>query len=87
MASSLVYLGFSVIVFIVSFGIMFYIASAVLGSFFSALNQVQITDVKWSAMNTRTQSELQFLVPLMIALGLFILVLKVFMAASTKSAD
>ena len=83
----MVYLGMSVVLFIAVYGVTFYVASTILGSFGSAIAGVPITDPSWASMNTKTQQEIQLLVPLMPAIGLFILVLKVFTAATVRGAD
>lgn len=85
--SSLVYLGFSIIVFIVSYGLLFYLAPVILGTFADAINQIPIIDAGWAATNTQTQSVLQWLVPLIPSLGIFVLVLKVLMTASVRGRD
>lgn len=85
--SSLIYLGLSVIAFIITYGIAFLVLAAVLGVSFSAMAQVPISDPKWAAMFTRTNSELQFLVPLAPALGIFMLVIKVLMSSSVRGRD
>ena len=85
--SSLVYLAFSIVAFIISYGIMFLIASTVLGSFFSALAGVPITSPGWATMNTNVQNTIQFLVPLIPTIGIMILIIKVLMAASVRGSD
>ena len=84
---SMVYLGMSVVLFFAVFGVTFYVASTILGAFGSAIAGVPITDPAWATMNTTTQKEIQFLVPLMPALGIFIVILKVFTAATVRGAD
>jgi len=86
-ASSLVFLGFSIIVFIVSYGLLFYLAPVILGSVQSAINLIPITDPAWAATNAQTQATLQYLVPLIPSLGIFVLVLKVLMVASVRGRD
>lgn len=85
--SSLVFLGFSVVTFIIAYGISFLVAAAVLGSFFSSLNTVPITDPSWLSMYNRTQATIQFLVPLIPSIGILILVIKVLMTASVRGSD
>jgi len=82
-----VFLGFSVIVFIVSYGLLFYLAPVILGTVQSTLNQIPIRDPAWAATNAETQATLQYLVPLIPSLGIFILVLKVLMVASVRGRD
>lgn len=85
--SSLVYLGFSIIVFIISFGLIFYLTPAILGSVADLVNQIPIADPGWAQTNTETQAVLQWLIPLMPSLGIFVLVLKVLMVASVRGRD
>ena len=85
--SSLVFLGFSVIVFIISYGISFLVAAAILGAFFSTMNTVPITDPSWLAMYTKTSATIKFLVPLIPSIGILILVIKVLMTASVRGSD
>jgi len=85
--SSLVYLGFSIIMFIISFGLLFYLAPIIFGSVADALNQIPILDSDWAAANIKTQTTLQWLVPLIPSLGIFVLVLKVLMTASVRGRD
>ena len=85
--SSLVFLGLSVIVFIISYGICFLIAAAVLGSFFTTLDTVPITNASWLAMYLKTESTIKFLVPLIPSIGILILVIKVLMTASVRGTD
>ena len=84
-ASSMVYLGLSMIVFAISFGIIFYLLPMILGTFFSIMPPVM--NASWQATNVRTQAVIQFLIPLMPSLGIFIFVLKVLMAATTRGGN
>ena len=83
--SSMVYLGFSIIIFVVTFGILFYLVPMILGAFFSALPPAM--SATWQATNMRTQAIIQFLIPLTASLGIFVFVIKVFMAASTRGGE
>ena len=85
--SSLVFLGFSVITFIIAYGICFLVAAAVLGAFFSSLNTVPISDPSWLAMYVKTQTTIKFLIPLIPSIGILILVIKVLMTASVRGSD
>jgi len=84
--SSLIFLGFSVIIFIISYGVMFMIVPIVLGPFFSALNTTSLTP-EWADTFNETSTTIQFLIPLMPTIGIFILVLKVLMVASVRGRD
>lgn len=83
--SSLIYLGFSIITFIVTFGIMFYMLPMILGVFFSL--DIPIMDTDWLATNQQMQTQLQWLIPLTMAIALFVFVLRVMMAASARGRD
>lgn len=85
--SSLVYLGFSVIMFLVTYGIMFIIITMVLGAFFTQLNETEITDPGWAAMSADMQTTLQYVIPLAATVGLFIFVIKVLMVSTTRGRD
>lgn len=83
--SSLVFLGFSIIAFLISFGIVWLLVPAVLGPFYTALPT--LTDPSWKAMNTRVVNIIQWITPLAATMGLFIFVLKVLMVASNRGRD
>ena len=83
--SSLIYLGFSIITFLVTFGIMFYLLPMILGVFFSL--DIPIADPEWLATNEQMQTQLQWLIPLTMAVAMFIFVLRVMMAASSRGRD
>ena len=86
--SSLVFLGLSVVVFIISYGIMFLLAATILGSFFSSsAMSAPITDPGWAATYLKTQTTIKWLLPLIPTIGIFILFLKVLMTASVRGRD
>ena len=85
--SSLVYLGFSIIMFVVSFGILFTIMPMILGQFYTSMNSMPIQDPSWQAMSDETQTTIQYIVPLTASLGIFVFVLKVLMVASVRGRD
>ena len=88
--SSLIFLGFSVILFIISYGVMFTIAPMILGSVFTVM-EVNLTNgnmtQEWIDMYNQTKETTQYLVPLIPAIGIFILVIKVLMVASARGRD
>jgi len=84
--SSLIFLGFSVIIFLISYGVMFMIVPIVLGPFFSALDTSTLTP-EWAQTYDETSATIQFIIPLIPTLGLFILVIKVLMVASVRGRD
>ena len=88
--SSLIFLGFSVILIIISYGVMFTIAPMILGSVFtvmeSNLTNGSMTQ-EWIDMYNQTKETTQYLVPLIPTIGIFILVIKVLMVASARGRD
>lgn len=83
--SSLVFLGFSIIIFMVTYGIMWYLVPIVLGSFFQATPA--ITDPTWAGINSRTQNVLSWLIPLAPTIGIFVFIIKALMSASVRGRD
>lgn len=88
--SSLIFLGFSVILFIISYGIMFTIAPMILGAVYSVV-ETNMTDGNmtqdWIDVYNNTKETTQYLVPLIPTIGIFILVIKVLMVASARGRD
>ncbi len=62
------------------------IVPIVLGPFFTALDTSTLTP-EWAATFNETSSTIQFLIPLVPTIGIFILVLKVLMVASVRGRD
>ena len=85
--SSLIFLGFSVIMFIVAYGVMFTIAPMVLGAVWSVMDGMEIMNESWQQGYDDTKATTQYLVPLIPTIGIFILVIKVFMVASARGRD
>lgn len=85
--SSLIFLGFSVIAFLISFGIMFLITPIILGQFFDILGGMNIQSAEWQAIYDQNEATAQFIVPLIPTVGLFIFIIKVLMVASVRGRD
>ena len=83
--SSLVYLGFSIIMFVITYGFMFTLVPMILGVVFSV--DVDIADPGWEQVGIDTESRLQWLIPLVPTLGIFVLVIKVLMVAAGRGRD
>ena len=83
--SSLVFLGLSVVVFLVTYGIAFTIVPMVLGSFFTMIPPVM--NATWAATYAKEQAILQYIIPLVPTIGLVLLFLKVLMVASVRGRD
>lgn len=86
--SSLLFLGFSVIAFVMSYGIMFTLVPQILGVFFTASDSlVPNLSPEWQTSYEETETQTRFLVPLVPTIGIMILVVKVLMIASAKGRD
>lgn len=85
--SSLVFLGFSVIIFLLSYGIMFTLVPMVLGMFYSAADNVGIASEDWQQTYEETETVTRFITPLIPTVGIFIFVIKVLMVASVRGRD
>jgi hypothetical protein len=81
-------LGFSIILFVVTFGILFYLMPMIIGAFITALPASSpMLNATWQATNLRVQTIIQWLIPLTASLGIFIFVVKVMMVATTRGGD
>lgn len=86
--SSLVYLGFSMVVFFISFGIVWMLVPTILGAFFSIINDLDIvTDQDWIDLHDNTETQIRTLIPISIAAGITLAFLKVLMVATNKGRD
>ena len=65
---------------------MFLLVPVILGPFFSIDNSENM-DADWVAINDETEDVIQFLIPLVPTIGIFILVLKVLMVSSVRGRD
>lgn len=83
--SSLVFLGLSIIVFLITYGIAFTLVPMVLGAFFTMLPPVM--NASWAAVYAKQQAILQYIIPLVPTIGLVLLFLKVLMVASVRGRD
>ena len=87
--SSLVFLGFSIIMFLITYGIMFTLTPMVLGQIWTAMDETNmpIPNAAWQQTYNDTQAQLQYIVPLVPTIGLMILVIKVLMVATVRGRD
>lgn len=83
--SSLVFLGFTLIAFILSFAIVWYLVPMVLGSFFS-IDMPNLSPV-WQQKRDEVEAVTQWVPSLALTLGLAILIIKVLMVASVRGRD
>ena len=85
--SSLLFLGFTIIAFVVSFGFMFTIAPMIMGSVFTVIGGMSIADAEWQAVYQTNEDNAKLLINLIPTFGVFILVIKVLMVASVRGRD
>ena len=83
--ASMVFLGLSIIMFLISYGLMFTLVPMILGQVWTAMDETNmpIPNETWQATYNSTQLQLQYIIPLVPAMGLLILVIKVLMATTT----
>lgn len=86
--SSLVYLGLSLILFVITFGVSFILMPMIFGAFFTMMdtNNFEIS-ADWLAIYEQNKVTVQYLVPLMPSLGIVIIVIKVLMTAAARGRD
>lgn len=87
--SSLVFLGFSILMFLITFGVMFTIVPMVLGQVWTTMGEANmpIADADWQQTYNDTETRLQYIIPLIPTIGLMIFVIKVLMVASVRGRD
>lgn len=73
--------------FIISYGIMFTLMPMIMGAFFTVADNVNIADAEWQQTYEDTEDVVQWLTPLIPTIGIFILIIKVFMVASVRGRD
>ena len=84
---SIVYLVISVLVAGFTYGVLYLLMPMILGTFYSVFDSMSITNQAWIDTYNTNEESTRFLVSLMPTLGIFMLVLKVLMAASARGSD
>ena len=97
--SSLVYLGLSLVLFVITYGVAFTIMPMIFGAFFNVADISGLLDptacdtsptsaaCQWGTIYEANEDTVQYLVPLMPTLGIVIIVIKVLMTASARGRD
>ena len=97
--SSLVYLGLSLILFVITYGIAFTIMPMIFGAFFNVADTSGLIDSTacdtsttsaaciWSEIYEQNETTVKYLVPLMPTMGIVIIVIKVLMTAAARGRD
>ena len=97
--SSLVYLGLSLILFVITYGVAFTIMPMIFGAFFNVADISGLVSTssceasptsaacQWGTIYETNEDTVQYLVPLMPTMGIVIIVIKVLMTASARGRD
>ena len=97
--SSLVYLGLSLILFVITYGVAFTIMPMIFGAFFNVADISGLVSTasctasptsaacQWGTIYETNEDTVQYLVPLMPTLGIVIIIIKVLMTASARGRD
>lgn len=86
----MVFLGLSMVAFIISFGLVWILIPIMLGSWFEIIQDSGMLaniDADWLAVYNVTEERVQWLIPLSVQLSIFVLILKVLLVASTRGGD
>ena len=86
--SSLVFLGLSLLTFVMVYGVAFVLMPMVLGSFYTAIDPtVIITNETWLDMYNINEDNVKYLVPLMPSFGILFIVIKVLLVSSARGRE
>jgi hypothetical protein len=87
--SSLVVLGFSISIFLISYGLMFTLVPMVLGQIWTAMDETNmpIPNQDWQDTYNDTQGTLQYIIPLVPSIGIVLIVIKVLMVSTIRGRD
>lgn len=85
--ASIVYLGLSIIVFAIVYGIAFTVVPVIFGAFFSLGENWNWDGSSWESIYDQNEATVQYLVPLIPSFGILLLVIKVLMAATATGRD
>ena len=82
---SLIHFGFSVIAFVIAYGLTFTIAPMILGSVFTTMDALpDIPNEGWANLYDSNKTAVQFLVPLIPAIGIFVLIIRILMRSAER---
>ena len=86
--SSLVYLGLSLILFVITYGMAFTLMPIIFGAVFDIIGSgsIQLSS-SWQAIYDQNETTVKYLVPLMPSMGIVIIVIKVLMTSAARGRD
>ena len=82
---NLIHLGFTVIGFIITYGIIFTFTPMLLGAVFTTLDSLpENPNQEWANLYDSNKTAVQFLVPLIPAIGIFVLIIRILMRSAER---
>ena len=82
---SLIHFGFSVIAFVIAYGLIFTFAPVILGSVFTTMDDLpDIPNEGWANLYDSNKTAIQYLIPLIPAIGIFILIIRILMRSAER---
>ena len=82
---NLIHLGFTVIGFIITYGIIFTFTPMLLGAVFTTLDALpENPNEGWSGLYETNKTTVQYLVPLIPAIGIFVLIIRILMRSAER---
>ena len=84
--SSMLFLGLSVVAFIVIFGFLYLLMPIIFGTIYDTMDGISLSPA-WTSIYEENKTLMEFLLPLMMALSIFILIIKVLMNATALGHD
>ena len=90
MASALIFLAISAILFLIVFGIMFNLSTVILGAFFATIDSMIANfdlDPTWEATYNEISETSAWLILMIMSLGIVIFIVKLIMIAAARGRD
>ena len=82
---NLIHLGFTVIGFIITYAIIFTFTPMILGSVFTSLDALpEIPNEGWAGLYESNKITIQYLVPLIPSIGIFIIIIRILMRTAER---
>jgi len=82
---NLIHLGFTVIGFIITYGLIFTFTPMLLGAVFTTLDALpENPNEGWANLYDSNKTAVQFLVPLIPAVGIFVLIIRILMRSAER---
>ena len=83
--TSIIHLGFTIIAFIISYAVIFTLAPMILGSVFTNMDTLaEIPNEGWAELYETNKTTVQYLVPLIPSIGIFIIIIRILMRTAER---